>query len=287
MGASELLQLLAAGVTVGSVYALVALGFNIIYNATGIINFAQGEFVVLGGLIFYSLLVVFHIPLGVALVLAVAAVAIVGWLMERLAIRPLRGAPTVTLIIATVGVSVILRGIAKLVWGPDALPVPAFSGERSLMLGGAAVNVQYLWVLGLTALEHTLAGKAMQACAINPEAARLVGINVSATVRLAFALSAALSALAGVVISPITFASYDGGVLLGLKGFCGAIIGGLGSGAGAVVGGLLIGLLENVTVGLAPQGYSGYQNAFSFVILLLVLFLRPGGLFGRQRTEGL
>ena len=296
MGASELLQLLAAGVTVGSVYALVALGFNIIYNATGIINFAQGEFVVLGGLIFYSLLVVFHFPLAAALVLAVAAVALIGWLMERLTIRPLRGAPTVTLIIATVGVSVILRGLAKLIWGPDALPVPGFSGEKSLMLGGAAVNVQYLWVLGLTALavlaiwlffEHTLAGKAMQACAINPEAARLVGINVGAMVRLSFALSAALSALAGVVMSPITFASYDGGVLLGLKGFCGAIIGGLGSGAGAVVGGLLIGLLENIAVGLAPQGYSGYQNAFAFVILLLVLFLRPGGILGRQRTEGL
>jgi branched-chain amino acid transport system permease protein len=296
MAVSELLQLLAAGVTVGSVYALVALGFNIIYNATGIINFAQGEFVVLGGLIFYSLFVVAHVPLPAALVLAVVAVALLGWLMERLTIRPLRGAPTVTLIIVTVGVSVILRGSAKLVWGPASLPVPAFSGERSLALGGAAVNVQYLWVLGLTALavlaawlffERTLTGKAMQACAINPEAARLAGINVGAMVRTAFALSAALSALAGVVISPITFASYDGGVLLGLKGFCGAIVGGLGSGAGAVVGGLLIGLVENVAIGFAPQGYSGFHNAFAFVILLLVLFLRPGGIFGRRHTEGL
>ncbi len=296
MHAAEIFQLLVAGVTVGAVYALAALGFTIIYNATGIINFAQGEFVVLGGLFFYSLHVVAKLPLLAALILAVLLVALVGWLMERLTIRPLIGSPVVTLIIITVGLSVLLRGAAKLIWGPASLAVPAFSGDRSVLFAGAAVHLQYLWVLALAALavitvrlffDHTLAGKAMQACAINVEAARLVGINVGRMIQASFALSAALSGLAGVVISPITFASHDGGTVLALKGFCGAIIGGLGNGLGAVVGGVLVGVIENLAVGFMPEGCSGYQNAFAFLILILVLFLRPGGLFGSQHTEGL
>lgn len=292
---SELLQYLLTGLTVGCVYALVALGFTIIYNATGIINFAQGEFVVLGGLLFYTFFVVAHLPLVLALLIAVLIVAAIGLLMERITIRPLRNAPLVTLIIVTVGVSVILRGAAKLIWGSDAFSVPAFSGEKSLFICGAAVQMQYLWVVGLAALvvvsvrlffDRTLIGKAMQACAINPEAARLAGISVERMVQLSFALSAGLSALAGAVISPLTFAAYDSGTILGLKGFSGAIIGGLGNGLGAVFGGILVGLLENLGVGLAPQGAAGYQDAFAFVILLLVLFLRPSGLLGKHTTEG-
>ena len=295
MHSSELVQYILTGITVGSVYALVALGFTVIFSATGIINLAQGEFVILGGLLFYTLFVTAHLPLAVALIAAVATVALIGLLVERLAIRPLLGRPIVTLIMVTVGVSVILRGAAKLIWGPDSLAVPAFSGEGSFFVAGAAVRVQYLWVLGLAALavvalrlffDHTLVGKAMQACAINPEAARLAGISVSRMVQASFALSAGLSALAGIVISPITFASYDAGISLGLKGFCGAIIGGLGNGLGAVFGGLLVGLLENLAVGLAPEGYAGFQDAFAFLFLLLVLLLRPAGLLGKRRTEG-
>jgi len=295
MHPSELLQYILTGITVGSVYALVALGFTVIFSATGIINLAQGEFVILGGLLFYTLFVTAHLPLVVALIAAVAIVALIGLLVERLAIRPLLGRPIVTLIMVTVGISVILRGAAKLIWGPDSLAVPAFSGEGSFFIGGAAVRVQYLWVLGLAALavvalrlffDHTLVGKAMQACAINPEAARLAGISVSRMVQASFALSAALSALAGIVISPITFASYDAGISLGLKGFCGAIIGGLGNGLGAVFGGLLVGVLEKLAVGFAPEGYAGFQDAFAFLFLLLVLLLRPAGLLGKRRTEG-
>lgn len=295
MGWTELLQYIVAGLTIGGVYALVALGFTIIYNATGVINFAQGEFVVLGGLIFYSLFVGAALPLAPALLGAVAAVALIGLLMERLAIRPARRAPVVTLIIITVGVSVCLRGLAKLVWGPDALAVPAFSGEGSIFIGGAAIHKQYLWVWSLAAaalvgvrlfFDHTMVGKAMQACAVNREAARMAGIDVERMVQVSFALSASLSALAGVVIAPLTFAAHDGGMVLGLKGFCGAIIGGLGNGVGAVAGGVVVGLLENLGVGFAPEGYAGYQDAFAFVALLLVLFLRPAGLLGRRRTEG-
>jgi branched-chain amino acid transport system permease protein len=293
---SELLQYILTGITVGCVYALVALGFTVIYNATGVINFAQGEFVVLGGLLFYSLFVTAHLPLAIALLGSVAVVACLGLLMERLIIRPLRNSPMLTLIIITVGVSVALRGAARLIWGPDSLAVPAFSGEKSLFIAGAAVQYQYLWVVGLAAVvvvgvrlffDRTLLGKAMQACAINPEAARLAGISVERMVQLSFALSAAVSALAGAVISPLTFAAYDAGMVLGLKGFAGAIIGGLGNGLGAVVGGVLVGLLENLGVGFSPQGAAGYQDAFAFVVLLLVLFLKPSGLLGKRRTEAL
>jgi branched-chain amino acid transport system permease protein len=293
---SDLLQYILTGFTVGCVYALVGLGFTIIYNATGIINFAQGEFVVLGALLFYTFLSLLHLPLAVALILAVLAVALVGLLMERLAIRPLRHAPLVTLVIVTVGVSVIMRGLTRLVWGPDAFPVPAFSGETSIFVGGAAIQSQYLWIVGLAVVvlvgvrlffDRTVVGKAMQACAINAEAARLAGISVERMVQLSFGLSAAVSALAGVVISPITFAAYDAGTVLGLKGFAAAIIGGLGNGMGAVFGGLLVGLLENLGIGLAPEGAAGFQDAFAFVMLVLVLFLRPAGLLGKKRTEGL
>jgi branched-chain amino acid transport system permease protein len=295
MQASELLQLLAVGLTVGSVYALVALGFTMIYNATGIINLAQGEFLTLGGLVFYTLYVPAHVPLPLALLGAVAAVTVVGLLTERLAIRPLLGSSPVTLIIVTVGVSVTLRGAAKLIWGPASLAVPDFSGDTALNLGGVAVRAQYLWVIGLTAAavaavnlfyDRTLVGKAMRACAVNPEAARLIGISVERMVQLSFALSAALAALAGAVLSPVTFASFDGGVMLGIKGFCGAIIGGLGNGVGALLGGLLLGVAESLGVALLPQGASGYQNVFAFVILILALLLRPEGLLGRRR-EGL
>ncbi|MCE5239945.1 branched-chain amino acid ABC transporter permease [bacterium] len=293
---AELLQYILTGLTVGCVYALVGLAFTIIYNATGVINFAQGEFVVLGALLFYTLLSVLHLPLAVALVLAVVAVALLGLLMERLAIRPLRHAPVVALVIVTVGVSVIIRGAARLIWGPDAFPVPAFSGEKSLFVGGAAIQSQYLWVVGLAVLvlvgvrlffDRTAIGKAMQACAINSEAARLSGISVERMVQLSFALSAGVSALAGAVISPITFAAYDTGTVLGLKGFAAAIIGGLGNGTGAVFGGLVVGLLENLGTGLAPEGAAGFQDAFAFVVLVLMLFLKPEGLLGKKRTEGL
>ncbi len=295
MDASALLQFLLTGITVGSVYALVALGFTLIYNATGIINFAQGEFVVLGGLLFFTFFEVLHWPLALALLAAVVIVALVALACERLAIRPLMDHAVLSRIIVTIGLSVILRGVAKLIWGVDAHAVTPFSGDTTLMIGGAVLQLQYLWVLGLTALvviavrlffDRTLTGKAMQACAINPEAARLVGISVPRMVQASFALSAGISALAGAVIAPVTFASYDAGITLGVKGFCGAIIGGLGNGLGAVLGGLLLGVLENLGVGLAPTGFAGLQDAFAFLVLLLVLFLRPQGLLSRQRTEG-
>jgi len=285
-----LAQYLATGLTVGAVYALVALGFSIIYNASGVINFAQGEFVMIGGMSAVSL-VATGLPLAIAVPLAVAATALAGLALERLAIAPARGAPVVTLIIITIGASIFLRGLATIVWDKKLHALPAFSGERPIELLGATVVPQSLWVIGATLgvvaalwwfFGRTRLGKAMIATAHNRLAAQLVGINVRHVLALAFGLSAALGALAGILVAPITLTSYDVGVMLGLKGFAAAILGGLGSGPGAVAGGLLLGVLESLSAGYVS---SAYKDVIAFVILLGVLFVRPGGIAGGAAVE--
>lgn len=282
------LQFLAAGLTAGAIYALVALGFSIVYNATHAINFAQGEFVMAGGMAAVSL-VATGVPLWAAVPLAVAAAALVGVLVERLAIEPARDGGTTTLIIITIGVSLVLRGLAQVVWGKSIHPLPAFSGSDPIALGGATIVPQSLWVLGGAAVavgalrwfqQHTLFGKAMQATAHNPLAARLMGIPTRGVMRVSFALAAMLGAIGGVLTAPITFTSYDVGIMLGLKGFAAAMLGGLGSFGGAVAGGLLLGLVEGLGAGWIS---SAYKDAIAFVVILVVLFFLPGGLF-RART---
>ncbi len=284
--AQQILQYLVTGVTVGSIYALIGLGFNIIYNATGIINFAQGEFVMLGALLTLTGLSALKLPLAAAAVLAVAGTALAGSLLDRLAIRPVRGASPVTLIIITVGASILIRGLAMLGWGKDPYPLPSFSGEHPIGFFGAVLQPQNLWVLGVTMVivvalrqffGRTLTGKAMIACSVQPRAARLVGIDASRMVLLSFAVSGGVGAVAGIVIAPIAMAQYDMGVMLGLKGFCAAIIGGMGNSWGAVAGGIILGLLESLGAGLIS---SSYKDAIAFIVLLLMLFLRPQGILG-------
>ena len=292
----DLLQYTVTGLSVGATYAMVALGFNIIYNATGIINFAQGEFVMLGGMTTVWAHAVLRWPMGAAAAFAVATVTLVGVALHELGIRPLRRPTVLNLIILTIGASILIKGAAMLVWGKEAQLLPAFSGETPIRIGNAVMTPQTLWVLGalgatvlaLSAFfRFTLAGKAMQACAFNPEAAALTGIRRHATVRTAFAMSAAIGGLAGVVVTPITLMTYDRGSLLGLKGFAVAILGGLGNPAGAVVGGLLVGVLESVAAGLPFRSSSSYKDAIALVALLAVLFARPGGLLGRGEAHKL
>jgi branched-chain amino acid transport system permease protein len=287
---SELLQYLFSGLTNGAIYALIALGFSIIFNATTIINFAQGEFVMLGALTVISLYSL-GLALPLAFVLAVAAVTLMGLAFERLAIRPARDATPISLIIITVGGGVLIKGLAMLFWGKDAYTLPAFSGQKPLMLAGATMLPQSVWIFALTILlvsalevffRFTLLGKAMRAASFNPVAARLVGIRVSQMVQFSFALSAALGAMAGVMIAPITMGVYDMGTMLGLKGFCAAVIGGLGSTFGGVLGGMVLGVAEAFTSGMLS---SGYRDAVAFLILLLVLFFRPQGLIGLRSTR--
>jgi branched-chain amino acid transport system permease protein len=282
---ASLCQYLVSGLTNGAIYALIALGFGIIYNATTIINFAQGEMVMLGALAAISLYTLKPSFLF-AFLGSTAMVTLVGLLFERLALRPVRDPSPITLIIITVGGAVFIKGVAMLLWGKEAYTLPPFSGSVPLHLGPATVLPQNLWVLGLTAclvialevfFRLTLVGKAMRACAYNPRAARLVGISTGRMVQLAFGLSAALGAAGGILIAPLTLGVYDMGTMLGLKGFCAAILGGLGSLLGGVLGGLVLGVAEALASGLIS---SGYRDAVAFCLLLLVLFLRPQGLLG-------
>lgn len=283
---SQLLQYIITGTTIGSIYAMVAIGFNIIYNVTEIINLAQGEFVMLGGLV----MVFLHVTLGWPLVIAfggtVLIVTFVGLLLDRLAIRPIRQPSVLTLIIATIAASIVLKGAAMLIWGKDPFDLPAFSGRTPILLGGASIQPQYLWVMGFLILitigltlffNKTIIGKAMSACADNPDAARLVGINVQHMVLLSFALSAGIGAVAGMTMTPIALMEYDRGAMLAVKGFGAAILGGLGSFSGAILGGLILGLIESLGAGLLS---SGYKDAYALIVLLAVLFFRPSGIMG-------
>lgn len=287
---AELLQFLVSGLTVGAVYALVALGFTLIYNASDVVNFAQGEFVMLGGMVTVFAFAA-GVPLPLAALLAVAAAVLVGLALHRFAIEPARGASAVTLIIITIGASIFLRGVAQIVFDKRFHQLPAFSGDQPILFMGAAVLPQSFWVLGGALLvfaglflffERTLLGKAVLATAANRLAARLVGVDTSFVLALSFGVSAAIGALAGILITPITLTSFDVGTLLALKGFAAAMLGGMGSPFGAVVGGLLLGLLESFAAGTIS---SAYKDAVAFIVILLVLFAMPQGLFGRRGVE--
>ena len=289
--ASALLQYVISGATVGSTYGLAALGFTVIYNSTEIINFAQGEFVMLGGMLAVFALRWGGIPLPLAVPLAVLAVTAVGVLVNRATIRPVRGRSPLTLIIITIGVSILLRGGAMLIFGKDTFSLQAFSSGGPIHVGGATLLPQSLWVFGITLLtvlgmklffERTLTGKAMLACSCDRKAASLMGIHVDSMVTLSFALAAFVGALGGGILAPITLTAYDAGILLGVKGFAACILGGLGNPFGAVIGGILLGILESLGAGFIS---SGYKDAVAFVIMLALLFWRPSGLFGSSRAE--
>jgi branched-chain amino acid transport system permease protein len=287
---SQFLQFMFSGATVGATYALAALGFTLIYNASNVINFAQGEFIMLGGMLTVFALKV-GLPMPAALVVAVAIPAAVGVLVEKLAIEPARRAGVVGLIIITIGASLVLRGLVQIWLGKGAATFPAFSGDAPISIGGAALAPQSLWVLATTAVivvalwlffNRTLAGKAILATSIDPLAAQLVGINTQWVLRVSFALSAAIGAIGGILLTPITMTSYDVGIMLGLKGFVAAVVGGLGNGLGAVVGGLMVGIIEALSAGYIS---SAYKDATPFLLIFVVLFFLPRGLFGAKETE--
>ena len=287
---AEFLQFAFSGLTVGAVYALVALGFTLIYNASDVVNFAQGEFVMLGGMITVFLTLA-GVPLPLAALMAVVAAVAVGIALHRFAIEPARGATTVVLIIITIGTSIFLRGAAQIVFDKRFHSLPPLFGNDPIRLGGASILPQSLVVLAGAAvivvllwvfIDRTLFGKALIATASNRLAARLVGIDTRRMVGFSFAVSAAIGAIAGILITPITLTSYDVGTLLALKGFAAAMLGGMGSAVGAVVGGLLLGLLEAFAAGYVS---SNYKDAIAFLVILAVLFAMPQGLFGRAKID--
>jgi len=245
----------------------------------------------LGGLLTLSCLELLKLPVWAAIPCAVAASTVVGILFERLAIRPLRQPTPINLVIITIGGSILMRGLAMLVWGKDTHTIPPFSGDTPIAVGGATILPQHLWILAITLViilinkiyfYHTISGKAMRACSYNRRAAGLVGIDVRRMVLFSFIISSAMGSVAGIIVAPLTMTAYDVGVMLGLKGFCAAIIGGMSSGISTVIGGLILGVLESLGAGLIS---SGYKDAIAFIILLLILFIRPQGLFGKADSE--
>jgi branched-chain amino acid transport system permease protein len=287
---SQIVQYAITGLTVGSIYALVAIGFNIIYNVTEIINFAQGEFVMLGGLFMVFFASVAGLALPVAFILTVSVVLIIGVTMERFAIFPAKNASVLTMIIITIACSILLKGAAMYGWGKDPFMLPPFTDRKPFLLFGAAVFPQSLWVFATTLVvvfvltyffRHTRFGRAMIASSDNREAAQLMGIDVKTMIMVSFGLSAAIGAVAGIVVTPISLMEYDRGALLGLKGFGAAVLGGLGNFYGAVAAGFLVGLIESFCAGFIS---SGYKDAAALLVLLLVLFLKPSGLFGSDEV---
>jgi branched-chain amino acid transport system permease protein len=287
---AEFLQFLFSGLTIGAIYALVALGFTLIYNASDVINFAQGEFVMIGGMVTFFALAA-GVPLPLAALLAVVTAVVIGLALYRFAIQPARDATAVTLIIITIGASILLRGLASVLFDKNFHSYPPFAGSDPINIGGATVLPQSLLVLlgvGVIVLalwllmSKTLIGKAIIATAANKTAARLVGVNTMTIIGLSFAASAAIGAIGGILVTPITLTNYDVGTLLALKGFAAAMLGGMGSPIGAVAGGLIVGLLESFGAGYIS---SAYKDAIAFIVILLVLFVMPQGLFGRAAVE--
>ncbi|HOV79520.1 MAG TPA: branched-chain amino acid ABC transporter permease [Bacillota bacterium] len=281
----QILQFFFSGLTLGSIYALIALALVTTYNITGILNMAQGEFVALGALTACSLSAA-GLPLAAAFILSILITTAAGGILERAAINPVRNASNITLIIITIGISITLRGLALLIWGTDPYSLPSFTRGGPLQVLGAAVNSQSIWIFGLLAvtvsglfafMERTYWGKAVRACVINRMAARLMGINPHILSFAAFAASGALGAAAGIFITPITLATYDMGFTLGLKGFVAAIIGGINNVGGAIIGGLLLGVLEIFGAGLIS---SGLKDAVALIVLIAVLLIRPEGIIG-------
>lgn len=282
------LQYTVSGLTTGAVYALLALGYNLIYSATGIVNFTQGDFLSLGGLVMYSLLVSLGLPVYTAFPLAVLAVAVAGALVERVCLRPAKSREIIFLIFITMAASTLMRGLMKQGWGKLPLALPPLSPEVPIRLLGATLTPQNLWVMGMALVgiaalnwffRRTTTGKAMRAASVDARTAKLMGIDVNRVTTLSFALAGALGALGGILITPITSLSYDVGLMLGLKGFAAAVLGGYGSFAGAVVGGLSLGLIESLGAGYVT---SAYRDVIVFSILILVLFIRPSGLMGKS-----
>jgi branched-chain amino acid transport system permease protein len=286
MNLANVLQLFASGVTIGAVYALVALGFVTIYRCSGIVNFAQGEFVMLGGLLTAYLLKTTALPYPVAAVIAVLAIGLIGVLTYQLIIVPLGKAIIISLVMATLGVSMLLQNSALICWGAYPLYLPSFSGDVPVRFGQVAIMSQSLWVLFMTAVvlvvlyllgQRTLFGKSMTATATDPLAASLVGISTGSMIRWSFAISALVGAIAGIFVGPIVPMNFGVGAMFGLKGFVAAAVGGWGKSAGAVLGALVLGIIEAFSAGFLP---AGYKDAIAFVVLLLILYYRPSGILG-------
>lgn len=283
----EAVEIALGGILAGSVYALVAVGFTLVYSVIGVPNLAQGAFVVLGALTMYSFETVLRWPLPIAAAGAAVIAAVAGGTVERVAVRPaMRRLPVSGMLVLLVGILILLEGASLVLWGSQPYSIPTFSGERPVMVAGVRVPTQGFWVVGVTGavvmllwyvLTHTDLGKALRACAENPMAASLMGVNVPRMTFFAFAIGAAIGAIGGEVLGPITSIQFDAGRFFTNSGFMAFALGGMGSFFGAIVGGLGVGLVQQLTAGYVSSLFS---NTLTLVLLLTVLIWRPGGILG-------
>lgn len=291
MDLSYLPQIALSGIGIGCIYGLIGIGFCVIYNASGIVNFAQGAFVMLGGMITHVMLHRYGVPMIASAVISIALVAAVGIVIERLVVRPLwnRNATMFVMILATLAAQIVIERSTLIVAGDQPRTLPVFTDRPPLMLGGLAVSYQFLWIVAASLatvaalalfFKTTLVGKAMRACAINREAAALQGIPVSRMLALSFALSAALGAIAGILITPTQYTAFNVGVPFAINGFIAAIVGGFGRPLGAFIGGIMLGLAQAIAIVVFG---AGFKNVAALSVLLLFLFVRPSGIFGSAK----
>ena len=288
----QLLQSLVNGVGVGLIYGLIGIGFCVIYNASGIVNFAQGVFVMLGGMVCHALLTRLGLPIVVAALLTIPIVAAIGMLIEVLVVRPMwnRGAALFAIVLATLAAQIMIERITILTLGDQPRSFSEFTSGGPLKLGDVAIGYQLFWILGCGALmvlllwlffTRTRTGRALRACSQNREAAALLGIPVSHMLLVSFALSAALGAVAGILVTPTQVTAFNIGTPFGVSGFIAAIIGGFGSAAGALAGGVLLGVLQAVAIVLFG---AGFKNVAALSTLLVVLLFFPSGIFAGLKS---
>jgi branched-chain amino acid transport system permease protein len=289
---NQLLQLSVAGVAQGCVYALVALGFVLIYKATETVNFAQGDLMMLGAFFALTSGTIMGWPYWATILFAVAGMAVVGMLLERLVLRPVLGQPAFTVVMITIGVGYVLRGVVTMMpgWGTDTYTLPTPFSEGVLKFGGVIFAVQQLAVIGMTSalcavlyvfFRYARLGVAMQATSQNQLAAAYMGIPVRRVNMLVWGLSAGVAAFAGILLAPATFVHSNMG-FIGLKAFPAAVVGGFGSVPGAIVGGLIIGMVEAFSGFYLPEGF---KDVAAYVVVLVVLLIKPSGIFGETARK--
>ncbi|HEY1749133.1 MAG TPA: branched-chain amino acid ABC transporter permease [Xanthobacteraceae bacterium] len=287
---AEALQLIFAGLGNGAIYALVAIGFNVVFKSTGALNFTQGEWVMLGGMIAAAAISGYGLVWAGCLI-AVVIVAAIGLVSERLVIAPLKRPTPMLITLLSIGLAIFTKSAVMLTLGKNPAGYPGFSGDLIFNVFGARVPAQTVWIIAIALVfmlaahafyEWTLLGKSLRAVAADREAASLVGINVRQSVMWSFVIGALAGGIAGTIITPLTFTSYDQGALIGFKGFSAAMLGGIGSLSGAMLGGIVLGLLESLAAGYVS---SHFKDAVAFIVLLLILFVMPSGLLGRPSVE--
>ena len=285
------LQMVVAGLAMGSIYALVALGFVLIFNAVNVVNFAQGEFAMVPAFVAVWLMSYLNLSFAMTCVITVVFMGIFGIVFERIAYYPLRNRSFLPVIISTIGVGIFLKNGAQLIFGAEPLSMPRPTSPEALNFFGVFVDPQYIVIILCTLallgfqyffFEKTMLGKKMLATAQDKQMARLLGIRVATMIAVTFVYSSILGAAAGILVGPIFFVTKDMGAMIGLKAFCSTIVGGFGSVPGAILGGLFLGVIE---VFAAYYVSTAYRDAFAFIILILVLLLRPQGIFGEKIAE--